>query len=78
MADGVFEAVAACVVDVLQVPTGRVVEEAVFTEDLGATSLTLVEVVMALEEAFGIGVPEADVEAVRTVGDACDLVRRLS
>ncbi|ARZ72215.1 acyl carrier protein [Streptomyces sp. HU2014] len=78
MADEVFEAVAACVVDVLQVPAGKVVREAVFTEDLGATSLTLVEVVMALEEAFGIDVPEPDVEAVRTVGDACDLVRRLS
>ena len=78
MDDGMFERVVACVVEVLQVPPREVVADAAFTDDLGATSLTLVEVVMALEEEFGVEVPEAEVERVRTVGDACDLVRGLS
>ncbi|MFE0101531.1 acyl carrier protein [Streptomyces sp. NPDC059009] len=78
MADDVFEQIRSCTVDVLQVDPDAVTLDAVFTEDLGATSLTVVEVVMAIEETFGLDVPEDDVEAVRTVRDACDMVRRLS
>jgi acyl carrier protein len=63
-----------CAVDVLSVPAEKVVPEARFAEDLEADSLDLVELVMALEEEFGITVPEEDLEGVTTVAQAYDLV----
>ena len=47
-----------------------VVEEASFVEDLGADSLALVELVLALEEQFNISVSDSDAEKLNTVGDA--------
>jgi acyl carrier protein len=44
-------------------------------DDLGADSLDTVELVIAFEEAFGIEIPEADVEPIRTVKDAIEYVR---
>ena len=63
-----------CAVDVLSVPEDKVVVDARFAEDLEADSLDLVELVMALEEEFGITVPEEDLEGITTVGGAYDLV----
>jgi acyl carrier protein len=63
-----------CVVDVLSVDADKVVPEASFGDDLDADSLDLVELVMALEEEFGIEVPEEDLQEIRTVGQAYDLV----
>ena len=48
--------------------------EAKFGDDLDADSLDLVELVMALEEEFGVEVPEEDLEGIETVGQAYDLV----
>ena len=48
--------------------------EAKFGDDLDADSLDLVELVMALEEEFGVEVPEEELEGVDTVGQAYDLV----
>ena len=53
-----------CAVDVLSVPEDKVVPDARFAEDLEADSLDLVELVMALEEEFGITVPEEVAAAV--------------
>jgi acyl carrier protein len=63
-----------CAVEVLSVEPDKVVPEAKFGDDLDADSLDLVELVMALEEEFGIEVPEEDLEGVETVGQAYDLV----
>ncbi len=63
-----------CAVDVLSVSAEQVVPEAKFADDLDADSLDLVEFVMALEEEFGVEVPEEDLEGVETVGQAYDLV----
>ncbi|MFM8267471.1 MAG: acyl carrier protein [Ilumatobacteraceae bacterium] len=63
-----------CAVEVLSVPEDKVVPEATFGDDLDADSLDLVELVMALEEEFDIEVPESDLDDVRTVGQAFDLV----
>jgi len=63
-----------CVVDVLSVEEDQVVKEASFGDDLDADSLDLVELVMALEEEFGIEVPEEDLQDIRKVGQAYDLV----
>jgi acyl carrier protein len=48
--------------------------EARFEEDLDADSLDLVEVVLALEEELGVNIPEEEMETVKTVGQAVDLV----
>ena len=50
------------------------VEPSQVTDDLGADSLDLTELVMALEDRFDIEVPEDDLENVRTIGNAVDLV----
>ena len=63
-----------CAVEVLSVKDEQVVPEAKFGDDLDADSLDLVELVMALEEEFGVEVPEEDLEGIETVGQAYDLV----
>ena len=63
-----------CVVEVLSVEEDAVTPEAKFGDDLDADSLDLVELVMALEEEFGIEVPEEELEGIETVGQAYDLV----
>ncbi len=58
------------IVKQLGVKPEEVVEDASFTDDLGADSLDLVEVVMALEEEFGAQIPDEEAEKIKTVGDA--------
>jgi acyl carrier protein len=48
----------------------EVVPEASFIDDLGADSLDIVELVMALEEAFEVEIPDEDAERIQTIGDA--------
>ena len=63
-----------CAVEVLSVPEDKVIPDARFGDDLDADSLDLVELVMALEEEFGVEVPEEELEGVETVGQAYDLI----
>ena len=63
-----------CAVDVLSVDASKVTPEASFGDDLEADSLDLVELVMALEEEFGVEVPEGEVEEIKTVGQAYYLI----
>ena len=58
------------IVKQLGVKPEEVTDDASFTDDLGADSLDLVEVVMALEEEFGAQIPDEDAEKINTVGDA--------
>ena len=58
------------VVENLGVDAGKVTETASFVDDLGADSLDTVELVMALEEEFGIEIPDEDAEKIQTVKDA--------
>jgi len=58
----------------LSVPQEDVTMEARFQEDLDADSLDLVEAVLALEEEFGVSIPEEEMEGVKTVGQAVNLV----
>lgn len=74
MADDKFETFKKCAVEVLQVSEDQVTMEARFGEDLDADSLDLVELVMALEEAFDVEVPEEELEGITTVGQAYELV----
>ncbi|HEV3265012.1 MAG TPA: acyl carrier protein [Acidimicrobiales bacterium] len=72
--DDTFEKFRECAVDVLQVPADKVTKEARFAEDLDADSLDLVELVMALEEAFDVSVEETELEGIETIGQAYDLI----
>ena len=62
--------VKAVVVEQLNVNPDEVKEESKFVEDLGADSLDVVELVMALEEKFDIEIPDADAEGIITVANA--------
>jgi acyl carrier protein len=68
MAD--LEKVKKMIVEQLGVHESKVVPEAKFIDDLGADSLDIVELVMALEEEYGIEIPDEDAEKIVTVGDA--------
>ena len=72
--DAAFEKFRACAVEVLQVAPEQVTPEARFADDLDADSLDLVELVMALEEAFDITVDESELEGVETVEQAFALI----
>ena len=72
--EAAFETFKKCTVEVLQVSPERVTPDARFGDDLDADSLDLVELVMALEEAFDIEVPEEELEGITTVGQAYELV----
>ena len=66
----VAERVKEMIVEQLGVNEAEVVPEAKFIDDLGADSLDIVELVMALEDEYGIEIPDEDAEKIETVGDA--------
>jgi acyl carrier protein len=72
--DADFETFKKCTVEVLQVAPEQVTMEARFGDDLDADSLDLVELVMALEEAFDVEVPEEELDGIETVAQAYNLV----
>ena len=59
----------------LGVSEEQVTPEASFIEDLGADSLDIVELVMALEEEFGLDIPDEDADKLKTVGDAMEYLK---
>ena len=64
------ERVAEIIVAQLGVSRDEVVAEASFTDDLGADSLDIVELVMAMEEEFDVEIPDEDAEKIQTIGAA--------
>ncbi len=70
-----FEKVKKIIVDRLGVDDSEVTLEASFVDDLGADSLDTLELVMALEEEFGIEIPDEDAEKIATVGDAIHYIQ---
>ena len=64
------ERVAEIIVEQLGVSRDEVVAEASFIDDLGADSLDIVELVMAMEEEFNIEIPDEDAEQIQTIGAA--------
>lgn len=71
----VFEKVKEIIIEQLGVAETSVIMEASFIDDLGADSLDIVELVMAIEEEFKIEIPDADAEKVVTVGDVVDYIK---
>ena len=72
--DEVFERIKEVLSERLSVEEADITEEANFQEDLDADSLDLVEMIMELEDQFGIKIPDEDAQKIRTVGDALTYV----
>ena len=69
-----FDRVKKIVVDRLQVSEDRVGPDASFVEDLGADSIDQMELVMGLEDEFGLTIPDEDAEKITNVGQAVEYI----
>ena len=72
----VEEKVKQIIVDQLGVEPSEVTPKASFVDDLGADSLDRVELIMALEETFGLEIPDDEAEKISTVQDAIDYIQK--
>ena len=71
-----FDKVKEVVIDKLGVEEEKIVSAASFVDDLGADSLDTVELIMQLEEEFGIEIPDEDAETITTVQAAVDYIEK--
>mgnify|MGYP001171288010 CR=1 FL=1 len=71
----IFENVKRIIVEQLSVDEDDIAMEASFIDDLGADSLDIVELIMALEEEFELEIPDSDAEKIATVGDAVNYIK---
>lgn len=71
----IFEKIKEIIVEQLGVTENTVTMEASFIDDLGADSLDIVELIMALEEEFDLEIPDADAEKIVTVNDVVDYIK---
>ena len=70
----IVDAVKDACVELLQADKDELTEATSFADDLEADSLDLVEVVMSLEDEFDLKIPEDDLDGVKTIGEAADVV----
>jgi acyl carrier protein len=75
MSADVLAKVQAVVADKLDVEANKITPEANFTDDLGADSLDVVELVMALEEEFDVEIPDEEAEKLQTVQAVVDYIK---
>ncbi len=71
----IFDKVKEIIIEQLGVAEDAVTEDAAFIDDLGADSLDIVELIMALEEEFDIEIPDAEAEKIVTVRDAVEYIK---
>jgi acyl carrier protein len=64
------------IINKLGVEEGQITPEASFTNDLGADSLDIVELVMDFEKAFNFSIPDEDYESIKTVGEAVGYIKQ--
>jgi len=73
-----FDKIKKIIVEQLGVEESDITMEASFIEDLGADSLDIVELIVALEEEFDIEIPDSDAEKMATVGDAVEYIKNIT
>ena len=73
-----FEKVSKMLAEQLNVPVESIKPECEVVKDLGADSLDVVELMMALEDEYGITLPEGEVEGVKTVQDIVDMMNKIA
>lgn len=73
--DEIFEKVKSIIIEQLSVAEDSVTKDASFIDDLGADSLDVVELIMALEEEFDMEIPDADAEKIATVNDVVEYIK---
>lgn len=73
-----FEKVKRIIVEQLGVEEDEITMESSFIDDLGADSLDIVELIMALEEEFDLEIPDSEAEKITTVGDVVDYIKNNS
>ena len=74
--EGVFEKIRDVIAEQLGVEDVEIITmDTTFIDDLGADSLDIVELIMALEEEFDIEIPEAEAEKISTVGDVVEYIK---
>ncbi len=73
--DPIFESVKGILVEQLGVDGDTVSMESNFVDDLNADSLDMVELVMAMEQEFGISIPDEEAERIKSVGDAIEFIK---
>jgi acyl carrier protein len=74
--DDTARLIAGIVERVIGSPAARLSPESTFADDLGIDSLTMMEIVVAVEDQFGVRVNDDDVEGLRSIGDAADYIER--
>ena len=73
--DAIFEKVKEVIIDQLAVEDEVIKLETSFIDDLGADSLDIVELIMALEEEFDLQIPDSEAEKITTVGDVVEYIK---
>ncbi|MBQ5446151.1 MAG: acyl carrier protein [Lachnospiraceae bacterium] len=71
-----FEKIQSIISDVLNIEADDITMESTFVDDLGADSLDVFQIVMALEEEFDIEIPDDAAEHITTVGDAVEQIKK--
>jgi acyl carrier protein len=75
MAENIEEKVTKIVAEQFEVPADKITMKSLFMDDLKADSLSVVELVLAIEEAFNLEIPDEDAEKIKTVGDVVNYVK---
>jgi acyl carrier protein len=73
--DAIFEKVKEVIIEQLGVEDESIALETSFIDDLGADSLDIVELIMALEEEFDMEIPDSEAEKIATVGDVIEYIK---
>lgn len=71
-----FEKLQEIIAEVLSIDTAGITEDTTFVDDLGADSLDIFQIVMGIEEEFGIEIPTEEAEKISTVGDAVEQIKQ--
>ena len=72
-----FEKIRNIIADVLNVDPDEITEETTFAQDLDADSLDEYQIIMEVEDRFGIEVPVESIENIKTVGEALEIIRNI-